>query len=94
MVSESAEDEYSGYAPSKTILYSNGWIEVQYDNPPRGQERHYRSPGGTRYQADGKTQIEWTETGIRKYLTELTDEGDWLDYVERQEISGGYREGF
>ena len=93
VVSESAEEEYSGYAPSKTILYSNGWIEVQYDNPPRGQERHYRSPGGTRYQADGKTQIEWTETGIRKYLTELTDEGDWLDYVERQEKSGGYSEG-
>ncbi len=78
--SDSAQEAYGGYAPEKVIEYGSGWIEVRYNN----DQKHYKSPGGIRYQADGKTQIEWTKTGITKYLTELTDVESWLTYTERQ----------
>ena len=84
VVSESAEEAYSGYAPAFFTLFDSGWLKVELDDAPIGEDVYYRSPGGTRYKANGINEFNFED------LTGLTDREDYERYVKRQEISSGY----
>ena len=85
-VSETLNDEYSGYAPAFMTLYDSGWLKVELDDAPIGEEVYYRSPSGIRYKANGINEFNLLD------LTELTDRDDYERYLVKQERSTGYRQ--
>jgi len=65
-------------------LFDSGWLKVELDDAPIGEDVYYRSPGGIRYKANGINEFNFED------LTGLTDREDYERYVKRQEISSGY----
>ena len=86
VVSETLNDEYSGYAPAFMTLFDSGWLKVELDDAPIGEDVYYRSPGGIRYKANGINEFNFED------LTLLTDRESYEIYVVRQEQSTGYRQ--